>query len=162
MPTHVINEVTTDVQLPVFEKIITLTDPQIKSLPTNPIMITDAKGDGKAAVVIQWAFSKNFIAPYTLSGGSSADDSDFGVSWGPNEANATQFVIGVFGNTSQNIHFQAGTPAISGGVSCNFPETYANNKGLYLATDSADGENYIGGDSENTLTITVLYLIVDL
>jgi hypothetical protein len=179
MPTHVINELTTDVQLPVFERKITLTDAQFKALPTTPVDIIPAPGAGKAIIPIAGSIKFNITGGYTNVGGSvgtgitQLDLVGFGVV--PTES------INTIQNNSQNIRiklsllsftFQDTDRDVVNGISNpGFSKSSIDlnvNEALklycynYTQNMNTDLGNFTGGNAANTLEVTVVYSIVDL
>jgi hypothetical protein len=164
MPLHVINEVTADPQIPIFKRKTTLTDAQIKALPTTPVELVPAQGVGKMI-----KFMGGILRIDTTAGLYTND-------------NAYNTFVGIFlltANVNNAIYF----PDLNAGDDrlCNLAplvnpdganptaflveNVYAINavENMPLTIKSTNtGGNFTGGDPANTLEVTVYYSIVDL
>jgi hypothetical protein len=136
-----------------------LTDAQIKALPTTLVELVPAQGVGKIVSFLQAVFSSNSIIPYTNL------DADFAgiISWEGSAEAATYVDQGFFGNESRVavINPQGNiTGSFIYGASGNLFlfENMALTLGIYNNTLG----NLTGGDSANTISVTILYTIVDL
>jgi hypothetical protein len=154
---------------------ITLTDAQIKALPTTPIALVPAPGAGKRNELILALFESAIAAAYTNIGAQSYGMfisyglTDFGIASinisngtgaGQAGSNALTSLLtlsariqvipvhcwsGVHGTTVATEDFAAGTD---------------ENAPLVLKCDNTGG-NFTGGNAANTLKVTVLYAVLD-
>lgn len=147
--------------------IITLTDAQIKALPTNGIEIVPAPGENKILLLLGGYFVLRSFGSYTNIANASWT---FGFNnnkfW-----SGTTLVQTILGGNSNIYIAQISGPAlqtgtgdfsgevvVSGGVT---NQTDANTP--LILRDTYDGvSDYTGGNAGNTLKVTVYYIIVDL
>ena len=125
---------------------VTLTDDQIKALPTTPVEIVAAPGAGKYLQLIIASVYANFVSAYNIDLGAYILN-DNGNGFG-----SELFTIAT-AEPLQNI-FQVQMDGSS-----SAPNVIENKN---LAVISFDGVNLTGGNAANTLKVTVYYVIVDL
>jgi hypothetical protein len=180
---------TGDVQVAIYQRKVILTDAEIKGLPTTPVEIVPAPGAGKVLNVLQVSLLINNVAgQYTIT---NTDDGfialfySTGSGWDEvaserlmdsvslmntltllttfltTPMNNRMVVLGPYRNNAYGNPF-GGT---GDGAFLSQPTTLnilaGVNKGLYLIAENAD-ENYGGGNAANTLSVTIMYSIVDL
>lgn len=141
----------------------TLTNAEIKTLPTAPIKLIKAPGANKIINIISVCYRIKKIAVYTLSDETPiTSTSEIQTTWGEALANAAKTIPAdaALGNTPQDIlYFNAGTSTRSGQIFDLGDVETANNQPLYIGAYSELETNFIGGDNANKLTINILYTI---
>lgn len=156
---------------------VTLTNDQIKALPTTPIEIVAAPGAGKyifpMACIIETDFSHGILD--NVSSGLSIDlgSSDIVLTFGDNVVNACRAVpiallngIGNLKNVSVCEPVQPTYPRVPAETDTwanvfGYPENdfdQIENLALKLSADNADG-NFTGGHASNSLLVRVYYVI---
>jgi len=144
----------------------TLTDAQIKALPTTPIQIVTAPGAGKLIVPTMWMIQKSFVGAYTnvtVSAQTGLFCTYDGNDNGTHTAVAvTEAGYAFFGAVSlEQYPIPPGTHDDGNGG--NFPPggTDLRNLGLFVQAINADGP-FTGGDAANLLTVDMLYYVLTL
>lgn len=156
------------VEQTVLSRTVTLTDAQIKALPTTAVELVPAPGAGSIILFLH-AFSV-FSAPAT---GYSMDISPAYLqvySGDPNAVGDSTDVSGLvtFGESLTGTHIALFTQKFAWDDVEGMPKTiqgtldFYDNKALYLADAWVGNANYTGGDAGNSLSVTVLYTVVDL
>lgn len=153
--------------------IVTLTDAQIKALPTTPVQIIPAPGVGKTIIPV------SAILSFKRTGGYStiSPTALLGFQWDvPNASRANQLIgiyeekggVSGFLSTGESVIATLGinaTPVggtIELGVGTEvlvYPNEISN-KALMLSAKN-DEENFSGGNAANVLTVTVFHTIID-
>lgn len=159
--------------LVVYAKSITLTDAQIKALPSTPVEVL-ATVSGKVIRPVGGDLAMNWVAPYT---NVATDNGYFQI----NESSGAVVLVGPVTDSGLSIDDLS---ALMGGYGAGFekilcPLLLFGNAGdgyavpaAYsgatwptggLVTDVGNGGlgNFTGGDAANTLTITVYYTLMD-
>lgn len=152
--------------VPVFKAIVTLTDAQIKALPTTGIEIVPAQGAGKGIVPITWVIKPTLVAGYmnidafstmrfawVLGGSSSGIDPGFTEEFGGNVIDLLQNGVTFLGSPYINVDF--GNTV----VKPKSMQTFDNAWIRFMASNSG---NFTGGDAANILKIIMLYMTIDL
>lgn len=171
MPTHVINQETEDVQLPIFQRKVILTDAQIKALPTTPFEILPTPGEGKMIKYVSGMMVLDTVAgAYTNVGATTASGYYLTYEGGADASNYNML----------SIFYQAGQLRFVPNISTpfnknpdgNLLDTFTLvsnvvNKNLTLSVYNDDGADndagdFTGGHADNTLEVTVFYSIVNL
>jgi len=150
---------------------VTLTDAQIKTLPTTPVILIVAPGIGKVISPFFYTiYSKCSAGAYTnidaagfmeidTDGGFlslvAIDDVGSGVSTLSNLLTGGDRILNLL---SQDVDFIQGI----GVVANNQPASNFNNKAIRLNVNNGGSGNFTGGNAANTLKVTVNYVIVDL
>lgn len=151
---------------------VTLTDAQIKALPTTPIQVADAPGADKFISLIHAVIIlDNVNGGYgNIAGGTSTL-----VSFGVGELVALQTASSLYVESDMgDFEFPSSSPfpimfsapanigtglfAAAGPADSNS----VNNKPLYILGANGVNGNFTGGNAANTLKVTVYYVIVDL
>jgi hypothetical protein len=146
-------------------KTVTLTDAQIKALPTTKFEIIPAPGENKIIVPVSAIFILD-----TLAGAYTSDaDSAWNLRWGTDSETASQIMpINAILN-QQNIGFgQWGIPYADNGTG-NFGNVVINiafsnsliNKSIVITDGWMGVADYTGGNAANTLKVIVYYVVVD-
>jgi hypothetical protein len=166
MPTHaLVNNGNADIIVAVYQHKIVLTDAQIKALPTTPIEIFSALGENKAVNIFAAVIRCDFSAgAYT-----NVDASYVDLSLQP--ANLPMLVkdpassinLIPFETADIKNYLISGQFTVNGGYNLALPfsEGIFNNYPVSLWCTNEAG-NFTGGNAANTLSVTVLYSIVDL
>ena len=151
----------TAIQFPVVAT-TTLTDAQIKTLPSSAVELLAAPGAGKAIVVLSAILVIDTMAGvYTNCDGTTCKlslnyEND-------NEDPATQ-------PADENSElFLSITPAVSSAqlLPAGAHQTYANvnndidNKGIAIGLDNGISGNLTGGNAANSLTVSVVYIVIN-
>lgn len=144
---------------------VTLTDAQIKALPTTGIQIIASPGAGKFLYPISAAIVHNWVANYTNIEGASfinitSSIGNYNVLVGIYQSigssvsdllAASESILAVCGQQNAQLANYADIP-LSGVV----------NNGLMINMYNDVGGNLTGGNAANTLKVTVYYVVVDL
>lgn len=143
---------------------VTLTDAQIKALPSG-VNIVAAQGAGKMIWPLAVVCNLHMVAPYT-----GITDASIAVKVGNNTSDVlfeSQGFLEAIGDYAFSIPIgpliaATGTFAgiLTGKIGWNLASV--NNTPLKLIDDYTGLSNYGGGDSANTLKVTVCYMVVDL
>ncbi len=148
------------------KKVITLTNAQIKALPTTSIEIIPAPGANKV-----------ICAPIVTTGAALAS---LFLHWAADYTNintnlALKFKLGTSGVSVQFLSIISKALLVTGGLNflfvpsqgdidstsiSNDPDTRVN-KAISLSIDNMGSGDLTGGDAANTLTVTVYYTIID-
>ena len=142
---------------------VTLTNAQIKALPTTPVEVVAAPGAGKLLVALYSVFALTTHAGDYTNINAAAQlgvDLSFGLSTSAgvlNEASGGG-VSGVLAVGGPGIGFVGHT-----GNSPPFepPTTFVNTALVVAALNGGSGD-FTGGNGANTLKVTVYYVVVDL
>lgn len=149
---------------------VTLTDAEIKALPTTPIEIIPAQGAGKLLYPIGAAYHLNWVADY----GNIDTDAQLRLI-----VNTTDFLLplrqdtlsqvsallagggpdGTDAFTSPQFIKKSGADWFSGFA--NLYDSDVVNKAVFLAADNSGAGNFDGGNAGNSLLLEVLYTIID-
>lgn len=149
---------------------VTLTDAQIKALPTTPIQIVAAPGANKVVMPLSCVASISDEAGgyasinangWIVISTNVADLFYLAVNESPTWSIVTAFLSG----PSQIVVLSAPSQLfIQGwGISANpLARTQVANKAVRISADNGGAVNYTGGNAANTLTVTLFYVIIDL
>lgn len=156
---------------------VTLTDAQIKALPTTPIQILEAQGVNKAILPVLCAFAGNGIGgnPYTninadaymaLRNESDADVFDLIIN---DSSIPLTHVEDLLGGVGQPDKFAATVTPFAPGffqgwgvIPTVHPRSTVENQAYKLALDNMGSGDLTGGDAEATLIISLAYWVFDL
>lgn len=147
---------------------VTLTDAQIKALPTTPIEIVPAPGANRVTVVDQWVVRLN-----TLAGGyTNTTNAGWYLCYAVGGVVAASFIL--LGN---NLAAMSDTLCLNGlpqititaGISgadgylwgTQLVANYGANSAIVVRDDYASSGNYTGGHASNSAVVTVLYTVYD-
>lgn len=182
MPTHaLVNNGNTDIIVAVYQRKITLTDAEIKTLPTVPIELLPAVGESKILILHSAMLSLDesagqYTGLLTATGqfchinvfyGTTQEEANDGNSVASNYINEKWLPMFGYGQSSCLLIPQTQTDDLGNSVGYPVPTASWNNKSLSLtmmnaAEAGAAGSNLTGGNAANTLKVTVFYSIVDL
>jgi len=153
---------------------VTLTDAQIKALPTTAVTLITATGSGTFIKVISVVYASNFTAgAYTNLNATYVDLSLFldtyYASYGFVKDTTTTppitSITDMFASASVKI-YEMGQPSVVAfagapgyATNINMASSGALNQPLTVKADNS-GSNFTGGNSANTLKVTVLYLVL--
>lgn len=144
----------------VYQLKTTLTDAQIKALPTTPVELVPAPGVGKELTIHQATFNLNLVGAYTIETGKEVDlvlvSEDFGIEF----TNYLPLQVGSVGRFRANTTIL--TQSNGGWGYQQFSVSDALNNQSVVLTGYYNGTPIAGGDPSNTLEVTVFYSIVDL
>lgn len=154
-------------EVTILQRTVTLTDAQIKALPTTPVEVVPAPGEGKIAYPIA-----GFLSIDTTEGFyENAPVTFVVVSWGDATWEALAHL-----ETNADVPFTQGGPVyllmsqragISGSdlaateISTSVEQIVNAPLSLYVFTEDDPAEDFTGGDPANTLKVTVWYAVVD-
>lgn len=152
----------------VFKRTITLTNVQIKALPTTAVELVPAQGAGKVILLQGWVASPVLVAPYTNIHAESylefrwtLADNSTGIAPRIDE----QTYGDVTGLLADGIIYNFGPQLqiefLSALMFLNQLGANANNGSITLRASNGGG-NFTGGDVGNSLKITVFYMVADL
>jgi hypothetical protein len=141
---------------------VTLTDAQIKALPTTPVETVATPGAGKILLPLSVTYHANFAAAYTnvdptaavhviFDGGSVLE---FGR--GLFLAQAGQWAHGNVG------YFRRGQLDGQANAALAFAHAGLDDTALTIAIDNNSAGVLTGGNSANTLTVQTRYIVLDL
>lgn len=144
---------------------VTLTNAQIKALPTTPVEIVAAQGSGKVIVpVIATAY-------INTSGGAYTGVTDASIVLIDNNSDYLSSVTKIqspLGSPAANFiiipcpYMSTGSATFSGITISDQNFSLPDNQSLSIKDDWGGLSNYGGGNAANTLKVTVYYLVVDL
>ena len=130
--------------------VVVLTNAQIVSLPTTPIELVPAPGDGKLIVPVLLTVSWNFPQPYQ-NVNQLVTQTNFG--WGTHQYIGMPATMGVY---TTNL-----TGQFAGSNTFSAPTGIWNLPFMVWVTNYNLG-NFTGGDPSNTMTIKFEYVIDEL
>ncbi len=143
---------------------VTLTDAQIKALPTLGFEILAAQGSGKMAQIVALNLSFRWTADYTIDGDEILQCyyNNSGAEASNSLSDSSGQVTDLFGNGSSSVAVLSGYQ-LAGGAFMGVvkPRVDYNNDPIYLYIVRGGGV-FTGGDAANTLKVTVYYVVVDL
>lgn len=148
------------------KRTVVLTDSQIAALPTTAVEIVPAPGVGKAIELLQAFVVGNWVVADHYTNVADEGFLSFALWYGDFEYMGSDWGdISPFGNTINKPMWRF-LPWVPLGVSVtrtlDLSANYIDNLPIYaMVTNGANG-NFTGGNSANTLTITIYYLVVDL
>jgi len=163
---------------------VTLTDAQIKALPTTPVVVVPAPGAGKMILPATALLRVQF--PSAPSGGYSGIDTDFAAIYLQYQA-GQQIAAGVMNQNSQftmqNLNTLLGVGGATDDTWALIQVSTINNaaaaitafgspviadggspvdKAIVIAGNDNVASAWTGGDPANSLKVTVVYLVLDL
>lgn len=155
-----------DAMVTVYSRKTTLTDAQIKALPTTPVQLVAAPGAGKVIKLLGGMFKID-----TTNGVYTNDNSyssTFFVSYESGGVQASNMIFLPEVNTNNikisslsQIVLPDGSDPTLFMVEQIYEASAIENKALTLQLNNTPG-NLTGGDPANTITVTVFYSMVDL
>ncbi len=160
----------------IYQATVTLTDAQIKALPTTPITVVSAPGANKVIQpIFANLFAKTTSGAYTNINAAAnltlAMPSLFAMSYIPNDAAMTTIgshtrltdILGGANNRRAELMPFFETEAVDswGPVGTIGASTGGVNEALQVLIDNGGSGALTGGNAANSLTVVVLYSIVD-
>jgi hypothetical protein len=183
MPQHIINQETSDVQLPIFKRKTILTHAQILALNTTPIKLVDAPGANKMIDVHKIRIQGKIVVPYNNLGNPAnighedeyarlhiAYDGGNYFDTGLNNFtyNGTNYqgLVDLLQGTTERVYSTTPYPVSNtdsdlGTTNYSMSVPGIENKGLYTYFVNTIGA-LTEGDPTNVIEITIIYSIVDL
>lgn len=131
---------------------VTLTDAQIKALPTTPVQVIAAPGTGKYYKI----FGAQIITDTSAAAYTNVTASDLikiGLSDSFQAFSCTNGIL-----EEEDIFYSDLTPYAGADIS---PLSNTENNAIFIYSNNGGG-NYTGGNAANTLKAVVYYIIVDL
>jgi hypothetical protein len=164
MPTHVINEQTTDVQLPIFMRRITMTDAETKAAPTSYVELIPAPAANQLLV-----FHGAFINSSIAGGYTNIANAKFVIAWGDWDSEASAELDDTlflntgswFGSIPPVCGAISTTPSFVKGATLGQVDSLKGKALKLIISNGSDG-NLTAGDSANTIDIITFYSIIDL
>lgn len=158
-------------EVTVYELSTTLTDAQIKALPTTPIELVEAPGDGKVIKFQGAIIVTNFVSGYT----------NITAATGANDSCAFLCVLGNFATELSNYANNNSilTDNVRRGATLTPQQYYRDGQSTFVLEERVwalddmmnlplnlacynNAGDFTGGHASNTLKVTVFYSIVDL
>lgn len=146
---------------------VTLTDEQIKALPTTPIQLVAAPGAGKFILPISCVAVLNLqpAGQYTDADNASWTIITQAQDYVSAVANSNIALIGIGDIVVFSFPFLNTGAGTFAGITHTAPEYSSadiENEALYIADVWNGVTNYTGGNASNTLKVTMYYVVVDL
>lgn len=156
----------------VLSRMVTLTDAQIKALPSTPIEIVPAAGAEKAIIVINATtiidrdagFYTNLDADGYLAIGTDAVDLMFPAFNEQGSSSGLEAFIGSNNETRQIAVLSCASQFTAPGwgiVANPIPRSSLNNKAVVIKANNGSSGNLTGGNSANSLRVSVAYFETD-
>jgi hypothetical protein len=153
-------------------KTVTLTDAQIKALPSTPVEIVPAPGAGKALIPFQIVLRMSIATAYANIG-DKAGIADTLFAFTPLANGSGDWVTASLGGTNKVAYallapyLYDGAEGIVAPARPNASTDVVANQPIALQCSNFNGEeytdlgNFTGGHASNTLKVTVFYTIID-
>lgn len=151
----------------VYAETVTLTDAQIRALPSTSVQVVPAPGAGKALVFLRAVAVGSWTAANGYTNVSQVGFLQVAIYYGAEEYQASDLGdVSPFGIESRPMwQFQPWTAPAATGQSPRADDLSAldveNVPFRFVVTNGSAGD-FTGGNAANTLTVTVYYLVVDL
>lgn len=162
-----------DGTLPLFFQTVTLTNAQIKALPTTPVVVVPAPGAGKMILPVARAINKpTFAAPYTNQSAPNTqpyavltwgDEVGYASAWMPDDDDPSLGQFSKLFDAAPQVFVldSYSDTAATWGLVSQAQSFNAENLPVKLFVSNAAGD-FTGGHADNVLVVTVVYCVVDL
>lgn len=146
----------TEVALPlaVLSRTVTLTDAQIKALPTTEVEVVPAPGPGLIVVPVVALLFLTSTADYT-----NQDTPSFNIVWPAGDA--TIYADGGLLDSTNRFVALHGASFDVAGSQYGFAFNSVVNTALSIDGNNGVAGNFTGGNAGNSLRVTVLYTVID-
>ena len=144
---------------------VTLTDAQIKALPTTPIQILASPGAGKIAWLLFSIASSTLVASYTNVHAAGVMNFSVGadIAYIPNDAGESLTRLSdLLASSKTQIAFPYLEISPNWGPIQTLPDQSSADEAIFVEIDNGGSGNLTGGNAANTLKTMVFYVVVTL
>jgi hypothetical protein len=142
---------------------VTLTDAQIKALPTTGVSVVAAPGAGRMLVLLGGVYIGRFDSGVYANVDAA---SYIGIKTGPylsraDAGNGNFFDAGTYTNIGFISPVLSGATASTLGNAIGYNTAQTVNVALLVQVDNNSAGNFTGGNAANTLTVSVTYYVLN-